>query len=155
MTVQPRPSPMESPDAWNLRNWCPQIGATLTFRGRILPTDFTTKRLRAVLREVGKKCSVSIDSLLWFLVPEIGKAGEREHLHLLLAGIPPHHVNETTCKFIVAKWRRKGGGFADVHLYDPARGEVGYVTKSSDALTERTGGPWYSDALRALIMAAR
>lgn len=144
-----------NPDAWNLRNWRPQIGAALTFRGRIFPSDFSPKRLRVVLHDVDKKCGVSIDSLLWFLVPEIGKAGEREHLHLLLGGLPPSHVNKRTCDFIAARWMRKGGGYSDVHLFDPTRKEVGYVTKSSGALTERTGGPWYSDALIALLRAAQ
>jgi len=72
--------------------------------------------------------------LLWALRIEAGEKTGRLHFHALLGGFPSSVVSEETCFYAAALWRRFGGGWAQMRVFDPAADFAGYTIADSDVL---------------------
>ena len=137
---------MQNPDAWILAQWPWRIAGALTLRGLIKREDRNEKMFVAALGLFEQMTKVKRKMLHWYVSIEIGRIERREHFHFLLGGFPPDAVTRGTCRLLRECWRGKGGGFSEIHFFDAAR-DLAYVTKAAGALTDRTGGPWYSQTI--------
>jgi len=133
---------------------------TLTFDSRdengnpkkVPPFVERRKMLFAYLREAAKGIkrdsqgsriqSVPFASLLWLAREERGEQGGRFHFHILLDGLPPGRVNVSECHAQKAIWRKLGGGFADVRLYDTRAEGVKYVMKGLEQYSRLNGNAY-------------
>lgn len=104
--------------------WC--TFATFTFR-RTPPTS----AIRCLTELLGS-LSRDVSAAWWFIAQERGKVGGRTHLHALgeRHDVSPERIRDC--------WRERYG-FADVRLYDSARGATAYVGKYLVKDTNTTG----------------
>lgn len=118
------------PEAFALRwiHW--QLFCVLTFRSAI-PFESSRKRLLvAWLREFEKWLpGVDYRSIMVVSRFELGKRGQRGHLHLCMAGLPQNLILDGLSRSAARWWRQLGGGIACVRVYDPLRDGLGYVLK--------------------------
>lgn len=96
----------------------------------------------SLLRRLCRWTRTSESRVLWALRQERGELTQREHLHALIAGLPPNTINKQGCMSIVSHWLNIGGGFARCSVYDPELHGEGYITKCLDggATPTLTGG---------------
>lgn len=117
------------PEAFRLLRFHWQLFVTLTF---VKPPTTRTGSLPLVfawLRTVAQVERIHFKRLLWVLRFEFGPRGGRGHYHLCLAGIPRASLCWDLCRSLEAAWQTRGGGLAEVALYEHARDGVGYVLK--------------------------
>jgi hypothetical protein len=116
-------------EAHVLRRFYWQLFVTLTFvkppttRASSLPQVFTW------IRDVARSSDVHFKRLMWVLRFEFGSVAGRAHYHLCLAGIPPASLGQRFCQSLESGWRTRGGGLAEVALYNQERDGVGYILK--------------------------
>ena len=117
------------PEAFVLRRFVWQLFVTLTFRRECAREADRKSMLFAWLRDLSHSCGIHFKHrLLWFARYESGRSGTG-HYHLCVAGLPSQFVQPEYCRGYESLWRTKGGGFAQIELYDPARDGVGYMSK--------------------------
>jgi hypothetical protein len=117
------------PEAFVLRRFVWQLFVTLTFRRECAREANRKSMLFAWLRGLSRSCGIHFKHrLLWFARYERGRSGTG-HYHLCVAGLPSQFVQPECCRAYESLWRTKGGGFAQIESYDPARDGVGYILK--------------------------
>jgi hypothetical protein len=121
------------PEAFRLRSFLWQLFATLTFRDPPPPRSRCKAMLFAWLRNVAHSSHVHFKyHLLWLARYELGRKTDNVHYHLCIAGLPVEFVKTQGCRAYESLWWTRGGGFAQIEPYDPARDGVGYLLKLSD-----------------------
>ena len=120
---------METPEIHLLIQVRWQFFGSLTFKQERLPERVRLSMLFATLRAAAAEFRVYFPRLPWCLRQERGEQFGRRHFHFLLAGLPRHAVNPSTCFFLMAQWERIGGGMARVTVFDPTLNGAGYVLK--------------------------
>jgi hypothetical protein len=149
------------PEAFVLRRFVWQFFVTLTFRFELAREANRKSILFAWLRDLSHSCGIHFKHrLLWFTRYERGRSGTG-HYHLCIAGLPARFVQPECCRAYESLWRTKGGGFAQIEPYDPARDGVGYILKlpisgfnSVHGASFRNGGDDYIPTLSASLIEA-
>ncbi len=120
-----------------------QLFATLTFKSVKLTDAVRLKMFFALMRKQAKNFGVHFKKTIWCLRSERGESTGREHLHALIAGLPPHAMTAASCFSLMKIWEGLGGGMARVSLYSPLLDGVGYVLKGTEQEYARVGGDYY------------
>jgi hypothetical protein len=97
------------------------------------------------LRDLSHSCGIHFKRrLLWIARYERGRSGTG-HYHICVAGLPPRFVQPEYCRAYESLWRTKGGGFAQIESYDPARDGVKYILKLPRSPYDAERGGWLQD----------
>jgi len=116
---------------FNLRKVPWHYFCTLTFRS-VPSLPRAKSALFSYLRRVSKFERCHFSALNWAARFELGEAGKRLHLHVLLK-FPKHP--SSTADFMARVWQRQlGYGIAQVRWYDAGRAGVSYILKGTGTL---------------------
>ena len=120
---------METPEAYLLSRIDWQLFGTLTFKSERLPERVRCSLWFAWLRWLGRRLRVKFPGILWCLRQEAGEIGGRRHFHCLIAGLPRSVLCPSLNFELMAAWRKLGGGWARVAIYQHDREGVRYLVK--------------------------
>lgn len=110
-----------------------QFFCTFTHRSLDISERKRYAILYATLRQIARAYRVHFYRLCWAARSELGETTDRPHFHLLLAGLPQWAVNPKGRFVIKSKWEGfRGGGHADVRLWERGRDAAAYITKNLD-----------------------
>ncbi len=107
-----------------------QIFGTLTFSD-YLPESTRISMFFILMREFAASSDVHWKKLLWVLKQEYGYGVDIPHFHFLVAVTPQQAICVKSCRQLREMWKRKGGGLAQIELYNPELNGRDYVLKCS------------------------
>ena len=107
-----------------------QLFCTLTYRREWVFSRRSRSVFVTFLRRLAGRASGDVSRLFWCLREEYGEQFGRGHHHALIGGLPCGAVNLGLAFWASAEWNAlRGGGFAEVRLFDHGQAGVAYTLK--------------------------